>query len=306
MKFVPTAISQKVARQMLQGRKASPSLLFGVGVAGMVGSTILACRATLKLEGVVEQAQMDLQANRALFENRPDEVSEREYKQTVGHIYTRSAAKIGKLYGPSLILGAASIGCLTKSHNILSERNAALTAAYVALDQGFTEYRERVIAKYGEDEDQQFRYSVEEVEVIGDDGKLTLEQRVSPDAGGSIYARFFDEYSTSWNKEPEYNVAFLKCQQNWFNDKLRVRGHVFLNEVYDALGIERTTAGSVVGWVVSHDGDNYIDFGIFGNNNEQIRNFVNGREGSILLDFNVDGIIYDKIDHRTERATWQS
>jgi hypothetical protein len=103
--------------------------------------------------------------------------------------------------------------------------------------------------------------------------------------------------SSSWNPEPEYNLIFLQCQQNWANDQLRTRGHVFLNEVYDMLGLERSKAGAVVGWVFTKDGstDNFIDFGVFNGETQISRDFVNGHEGAILLDFNVDGVIYDKI-----------
>jgi hypothetical protein len=183
---------------------------------------------------------------------------------------------------------------LTKSHNLLNERNAALTAAYAAVDKAFNQYRTRVVEKYGEEEDQELRYSAQDVEVVNEKtGKKTTRRRVGDDEP-SMYARFFDELSTSWSKEPEYNLVFLKCQQSYANDMLKTRGHVFLNEVYDALGIERTKAGQVVGWVISKDGDNFIDFGIY-TNQDRVRDFVNGREGAILLDFNVDGVIYDKI-----------
>jgi hypothetical protein len=303
MKFVPTAVSQKMARQVLKGRKASPTILFAVGVGGMVGSTVLACRSTLKLSDTLEQAQNDLYAAKRIEGENYDE---NDRRKDIALIYTRGAVSVAKLYAPSLLLGAASVGCLTKSHNILSQRNAALTAAYVAIDEAFTKYRERVVEKYGDEQDREFRYEMEDVEVITDDGKISIERRVGPD-GASMYARFFDEYSSAWSKDPEYNLVFLRAQQSYLNDLLIRRGHVFLNEVYDCLGIERTTAGSVVGWVISHDGDNYIDFGLYDNrNNDRVRDFINGREGSVLLDFNVDGIIYDKIDVKKEKLQWQS
>jgi hypothetical protein len=136
-------------------------------------------------------------------------------------------------------------------------------------------------------------------------GKKEYVKRVGPD-GASIYARFFDPTSTSWSKEPEYNLIFVQCQQNYANDLLRARGHVFLNEVYDMLGIPRSQAGAVVGWILSQDRttDNYIDFGVF-DDEKNARDFVNGYEGSILLDFNVDGVIFDKIDTPKEALSWQ-
>ena len=107
----------------------------------------------------------------------------------------------------------------------------------------------------------------------------------------SQYARFFDETCPSWSKNSEANLMFLKLQQQFANDMLKARGVLYLNEVYAMLGIPRTKAGQVVGWkydLENPSGDNYVDFGIF---DEKNKSFVNGFERSILLDFNVDGII---------------
>jgi Family of unknown function (DUF6353) len=265
---------------------------------------VLACRATLKVHEILHEAEHDLTMAKSMDH---EEYSEKDRSRDVAIIYARSAGKFLRIYGPSILLGAASIGALTQSHNILQQRNLALTAAYAAIEQAFNEYRGRVIDKYGEDQDREFRYSAEEVEVIDEDGKMTREIRVGSDAP-SMYARFFDETSTQWKKYPEYNKIFLLCQQNYVNDMLKSRGHIFLNEVYDALGMERSRAGQVVGWIISHDGDNYIDFGVF-DDTETARNFVNGRENSILIDFNVDGVIYDKIGNDRKQESiepWQS
>jgi hypothetical protein len=323
MKLVPTAVSTKIARQSLLASKNAPKVLFAGGVAGMVGSTVLACRATLKMDEILEKTKNDLETAKSLKATRENEpvtsgfgrgrtdeetpYGEKEYRHDVVVIYSRAVLNITKEYAPAIILGAASISCIAKSHDILTKRNAALTAAYVAIDEAFTQYRERVVDKYGEEQDQEFRYGVEEVTIVDENGKTHEEKRVGPEAI-SMYARFFDEYSMNWSKEPEYNIVFLHCQQKWANDMLKARGHLFLNEVYDALGLDRTTAGSVVGWVVSLDGDNYVDFGIFKDHStsNQLKDFVNGREGSILLDFNVDGIIYDRIDVNKEAIRWQS
>lgn len=292
-----------LARHALAAKRQSPNLLFGAGVVGMVGSTVLACRSTLKLETVLETAKSDLETARTL-EHR--DYSEDDRKKDVAIIYVRSAVAVGKLYAPSVLLGVASIAALTKSHAILNDRVAAVSAAYAALDKGFREYRSRVVEKYGEDADRQLRFPREKVKETNAETGRDRTVEVVSDGSPSIYARFFDEYSPSWSKEPEYNLVFLKCQQNYANDLLRARGHVFLNEVYDMLGIERSQAGQVVGWVIGPEGDNFIDFGIFNGENEAIRAFVNGREGAILLDFNVDGIVYDKLnDVPKEALSWQ-
>lgn len=295
MNLVPEVIGRTIARNALVTQKASPGLLLAAGITGMVGSTVLACRATLKMDGILEEAKGKLNTAKTLDHSG---YSERDRSRDVTLIYYQSSVKIVRAYAPAIILGGLSIYCLTSSHNILSRRNVALTAAYGALEKGFNEYRARVVEKYGEDQDRDFRYGTEQVTVVDPDtGKKKTVTRVGP-GDPSIYARFFDQWSSSWNREPEYNLIFLKSQQNYFNDLLRSRGHVFLNEVYDALGIPRSKAGAVVGWILSKDEttDNFINFGVFDGRTDVARDFVNGHEGAILLDFNVDGVIYDKLD----------
>lgn len=294
MNLVPTAVSRAVAHRALVTSNASPGLLLGAGIVGMTASTVLACRATLKMHDILEDAQNDIEvANGIRNMDRPD-YTEKDMKKDVALIRYKTSVRITRAYAPAIVVGGLSIYCFTSSNRILSRRNAALTAAYAALDKGFREYRGRVVDRYGEKVDQELRYETVEVEVQKADGRTKTVRRVGPNAN-SIYAKFFDESSPSWNRDPEYNLIFLQCQQNYANDRLKARGHVFLNEVYEALGLPHTEAGAVVGWFDGGNGDNFIDFGIFNGEKEQVRDFVNGYEGAILLDFNVDGVIYDKL-----------
>lgn len=294
MKLVPEVIGRTIARNALLAQKASPEVLLVAGIAGMVGSTVLACRATLKMETVLDEAKDKLETAKTL---EHAEYSEKDRSRDISLIYFQSSVKVIRLYAPAIIVGGISIYALTSSNRILTKRNAALTAAYGALERGFSQYRARVVDKYGEEEDRNLRYGSEQVEIVDEEtGKRKTVTRVGP-GDPSIYARFFDPVSSSWSKEPEYNMIFLKCQQNYANDLLRSRGHIFLNEVYDMLGLERSKAGAVVGWVLSKNGetDNFVNFGVFDGREQVARDFVNGREGAILLDFNVDGVIYDKL-----------
>jgi hypothetical protein len=293
-KLVPTAITSRFGRQLLKAQNVSPTVLFAGGVVGVVSTAVLASRATLKLEDILEKNEQDsLKAKEALRVG-PDVYSANDYQKDMAIIYTRTVVDIAKAYGPAILVGSASIAALTGSHVILNRRYAAVTAAYAALDKGFREYRERVVDEFGEETDRKFRYSTETVAKKNEDGKEVTVKHMDPNSF-SIYARFFDELCSAWQREPEYNNLFLRCQQNYANDLLHSRGHVFLNEVYDMLSMDRSKAGAVVGWVLSKDSDNFIDFGIFNGDRPRARDFVNGREGSILLDFNVDGLIYDKI-----------
>jgi hypothetical protein len=295
MKFssIKDAVTSKAARQLLTAQKHSPTILFSAGVIGVVATVVLASKATLKVE---QEVLIDAQKNLGLIKDtvRPDYSDEDKAKDTAV-VYIQAAGKLTKLYGPAVIVGAVSIACLTGSHVVLSRRNAGLTAAYVALEKGFNKYRERVVDEFGEEKDREFRYGVEDVVVEDENGEKTVVRRAASD-GPSIYAKLWDENSSSWNHNPDYNMVFLKAQQKYANDRLHARGHLFLNEVYDDLGLDRTPEGQIVGWVLDDEGDGYVDFGIF--NDDMMPEhlaFFTGRENAIWLDFNVDGPVYQKI-----------
>lgn len=286
MKFIPSVISSKVARQVLVAQKHSPQILFVAGIAGAVTSTVIACKATLKLESVVDDIEYEVND----VKKHRDEYSTDYYKDLT-YVYAKGAYRVGRLYAPAVVLGTASIGALTGSHVTLTRRNAGLTAAYAATQKAFDEYRERVQAELGEDKELSIRHAVTMESVVDENGKKTKVAHADPNKW-SMYARFFDEASPSWQKNAELNRIFVQAQQNYCNHLLHARGHVFLNEVYDMLGIPRSKAGQMVGWVLAQGGDNFIDFGMYEAANSE---FINGGERNILLDFNVDGVIYDKI-----------
>lgn len=292
---IKATVTSNVSRQLLKTQKNAPTILFVGGVVGVVGTAVLASRATLQLEGVLDEGEELMKKSKSI---KSKDYTEEDRNRDQLIIKTNTALNIAKLYAPSIALGAVSIAALTRSHVILTRRNASLMAAYSALDKGFNEYRSRVREELGEDKDLEFRHGKEErTETFdSDDGSTKTVTSVGPNRVPSVYAKYFDDGSTSWSRNPDYNRFFLNSQQNYFNDMLRSRGHVFLNEVYDHLGLPRTKAGAIVGWVLSKDGDNFIDFGVYDHSSDRARAFVNGNEGSILLDFNVDGVIYDLLE----------
>jgi len=283
-------------------KKYSPEILMGAGIVGIIGSTVMACRATLKVEGVLDNANEKFGKIKFAHDNIPDEAyDDNDYKRDMAVAYVQTGVDFVKLYGPAVTLGAASIACLLGAHGIMKKRNVALMAAYKAVEQSFADYRQRVRDEFGEDKDRRYHNGItEEViteEVVDENGKKKKVKKtvevVDPN-NISQYARYFDDRSNQWSKVPEHNLVFLKAQQNFANDLLKSRGHIFLNEVYDMLGIPRSQAGAVVGWVLG-EGDDFVDFGIFNRDDDKIRDFVNGYETNILLDFNVTGVIYDLI-----------
>lgn len=273
---------KNIWRGILRVQKHGPAILTGAGILGFIGTVVVASKATLKLEDTLDEMARD--------------VEDAEGSKALVKAYVSGTYHIAMLYMPAVGLGVASIICLASAQGIMQKRNAALASAYTALDQGFREYRSRVVEKIGKEEERNLYYGVvDTVQKDAETGKDVAVRLVDTNQI-SQYARFFDETCEPWKKNADYNFVYLQHQQSYFNDLLHLRGHVFLNEVYDALGIPRSSAGAIVGWFLYGDGDNFVDFGLCDPTPEH-RMFVNGHERSILLDFNVDGIIYDKIDN---------
>lgn len=269
--------------------KHSPAILTGVGVVGVVTAGVLVARATLKLEPIVDE-----------IATRKNDLAHEATatSKDLTKIYVQGAGKIIKLYALPVSVGVFSIGCIIGGHKVLTKRNFALAAAYKAAETTLSNYRGHIVEEFGEEKDHEIMRKVSTKETshveIDEDGNEKVVQKVSHDH--SQYARFFDEYNSNWNgADNNLNLLFLKSVQNYANDRLLATGHIFLNEVYERLGFEHTPAGAIVGWVIEPGGDNHVDFGIFNKDSEAARDFVNGYEKSILLDFNVDGLIYDKI-----------
>lgn len=280
-------VTRSLGRGSLILRKHGPTIGFVGGVAGVVTSTVMACRATLKLADELPEMKHKLEQAKST-----NHLSDTEKTKDVAYVYTHNTLAVARLYGPSVIVGVVSIAALTGSHVTLNRRNAGLTAAYAAVSKAYDEYRDRIREEVGEERELDiYRGVTQEKTKLNGDSKKSEVSVIDPNKR-SPYSRIFDECSSEWTKNPEINRIFITCQQNYLNNRLQVIGHVFLNEAYDALGFERTSAGAVVGWVISEDGDNFIDFGIFEAYNSP---FVNGLERSVILDFNVDGPIWDKI-----------
>jgi hypothetical protein len=296
MRFVPNKLTRSINRTILKSKKNSPTFFFAAGVVGVIGGTALACRATLQLPEALDDFQEEVNEVKDMGESRvandADTYNEREFYRDMLYVYGKHSMGIAKLYAPSLAVGAISIASLTGSHITLQRRNASLTAAFTGVATAYEEYRKRVQKELGAEHELDIYHAAENRVITNSDNTKDVAKIVDPNKW-SAYARIFDESSPYWEKSPHINRLYVQAAQNYFNNKLQVRGHVFLNEVYDHFGFEHTQAGSVVGWILGHDGDNFIDFGIFDAYNSE---FVNGLERSIVLDFNVDGIIFDKLE----------
>ena len=290
-------VTASAGLKMLKVKKHSPAIMFGTGIIGVVSTVVLASRATLKLEEVQNHTKSELARIDAGLVEHADVYSEEDAKKDRAVVGVKTAVNVVKLYAPAIIVGTASIALLTGAHVTLSRRNASLTAAYVAVDQAFRKFENRVREKYGDDEVRELKYGVETYEVYSEtkEGEPVVETVKKAANGAYLYAKLFDRTNPNWNKTPEYNLFFLRAQQNYANDQLQQRGFLLLNDVYDALGFDRTKEGMIVGWTVNGP-DGYVDFGIWADDKmEAFHDFMTGREDTLLLDFNVQGTIYNDL-----------
>lgn len=310
-----TELVNKVTRSLhkvgFKLKKHSPEILVVTGVIGVVTSTVMACKATTKVNDIVTESKETINkihdcVGKGLHTSDGEEYTQEVANKDLAIVYTQTAWKFVKLYGPSVLLGAASIGCMVGSNHILRKRNVALAAALTTVEKSFKDYRGRVIDRFGKDLDRELRFGIKAKEikekVIDENGNETTVTKtvevVDPNTAHSLYSIVFCEGNAGWTKNAELNKVFLIQQQNWANDKLRLRGYLTLNEVYEMVGAPTTAYGQIAGWVYTEDssvGDNFVDFGIFDVNNEKACDFVNGRERSIILDFNCIGNILEYI-----------
>ena len=305
---VSTSAARFAGKAEFTIKKNSPEILLGAGIVGFVGTVVLACRATCRADEVLEfhrRKIKDIEDAKEIADADPEGEMSYDieiYRQDKAIRYLKTTGNLAKLYAPTVAVGALSLACILTSRNIMQKRYLGVVAAYNGLSAAFEEYRKRVRDEYGEGLDKHFRYGTtyDELPVYDENGKKTKEkEQVEKTDTGMVMptddsCRFFDSSNPNWDKNPTFSMMWLRGQQNILNDILHTRGHVFLNEVYDALGFPHTPQGAVLGWI-DGEGDNCIDFGLYDPNKESVRRFVNGVDNVIMLEFNHDGVIWDKI-----------
>lgn len=277
----------------LVGKRYAPEILTGVGIVGVVVGAVLACKSTLKIQDVLDEAKTNIDNIHESTEQCSDVYSEDDRKKDLVIVYTKTAVAVVKLYALPVGIGILSIGCIMGGHHILRKENAAITAAYIGLAESFKKYRSRVAEDQGEEKDNEYMYGTKITKVVSEDENGNpVEKDVLTYTGHiSSNARFFGPGNPNWKPGTDHNEAFLTFQKRYMTQKLHAQEHVFLNEVYDALGLERSKAGAILGWSIAL-GDTEIDFGLH-KRLLQNMNFLEGKDDYALLDFNVGGPILD-------------
>ena len=304
-----TKVNRKITKLQMKGRKYSPEILLALGIAGVVTGTVLACVATKKTEEIKEQKENALDDMHARLDQDPDDITEEthlaEIKKETTAIYLKTGVRYAALYAPTVLVTGLSVSCLVFSNVILRRRLIGVSAAYMAISTSFKEYRGRVAERYGDEIEREIRYNIKpvEVDVVTTDakGKEKIKKetiKVVDPSSYSDFARIYDDGNIGWTKDPHANMVFLKCQQVAATQRLKHQKYLFINDVYEMLGFPKTKEGQVTGWVYDEEhpiGDNFVDFGIYDITKAGVKDFVNGYERSIVLDFNHDGNILEFI-----------
>lgn len=283
--------------------KHAPTILSVTASAGVIATGYLAWKAGTRFEDVEGR---DWDRRKECLKNAdiiPDEdVPKIERKNRILFILDTV-----RTVAPAAIVGAATITMIYFSNSISKKRLAAMGAAYATLQTAFDGYKRTMVEALGKE-------SVEKIlkpklpnvgksaeEILSSDNKSDAAN-VSDAVVNSLkalspYARIIaEESSTCWDPNEDYTSQNLAAVQLWANRRLERKGHLFLNEVFDQLGLSRTREGAVVGWLKNGEGDNYVSFGDFDASIYRVPSDDYTRvDSNFIVDFNVDGVIWDRI-----------
>lgn len=293
-------------------KKNAPTIAVIFGIVSVTGAIVTACKATTKVSKVIDEAKDDIDKVHKCEEagevtiyadNEPTTTpyTEEDKKKDLTIIYTQTALKVVRTYAIPVILYTVGVASIIWSHTTMLKRNSALAAALATAIAANNEYRQRVIDKFGKEVDDELRLGLkardcEKIEIDENGNETRTKETINTVnlSNCSEYARYFDSSCNGWDINEDYCHMFLNAQETYANNLLQANGYLFLNEVYEMLGIPKTKAGQVVGWVwdpSGKSGDNFVSFGIRDVHRDD---GMGGYEEVIVLDFNVDGNIWDK------------
>ena len=312
--------TQMLAKGKFKLKKASPTIMIVGAAIGGVTAAVLACKATLKAEEIIAEhnAQVETihttrqQVDDGTLELKDDATyTNEDMKKDITTTYIQTGIRLAKVYAPALTLGGISLACMFGSHHIMSKRNASLTAAYIAIDKAFNEYKGRVAERFGDRVQHELEHNIKAVEVESTEKKEDGTEEVIKEYAdvardvNDPYSMIFDESCSLWEKDAMYNAITIKDVECKANRRLQRNGHLFLNEVIDMLdpynrGSHRTAVGQVVGWIYDpkdQTKQNCVSLGVdhYVPGDEALNRFIDGDERSVMLHFNCDGPIIDKI-----------
>ena len=275
--------------------KHAPTILSVTASAGVVATGYLAWQAGTRFEDCEGR---DWDRRKECIRNA-DQIADEDVRKI--EMKNRILFILDTAYtcAPAAIVGASTIAMIYFSNSISKKRLAAVGAAYTVLQTAFDDYKKSMVTALGKETVEKItrpklpNYDKTAEEILSSDNKsdaaAVVDAVLASITDLSPYARIITEESSNCWDDNEVQL--------WANRRLERKGHLFLNEVYDQLGLSRTREGAVVGWIKnSKDGDNYVSFGDYDANTYRVPSEDYSRvDTNFIVDFNVDGMIWDKI-----------
>ena len=284
---------QLIGKVKLGAKRNAPELLLGGALITGTATVVLTGRASIKAKELADQRAVDKAA--MAYKLTKDGYTEEEIEVEIRKTFASYALSLAKEYAVPVTLYAATVGMIFASYKIQKDRQLALSATLTACTAAYNKLVNKLRngAAAGLTAQEVLDGIEAKQHIDPETGEVTIEKYQGEPVDTSVYQARFDEYSTVWEKDKFQNEMTLKCEENWANDKLRIDGFVFLNDVCDRLGLPRTRTGQIVGWVLDGEGDGYIDFGIIDCEKYEDARFT---RNAFDLNFNVDGDILSKFD----------
>lgn len=282
------------------GKAHGPSILVGAGILGMAVTTYRAVK-----ESETAQIELDtIEYNLANAKNTKEKAI----------VYANGTKNLAYNYKTTLLGFTLSTTAILTGYSIMKKRYLGATMAITVLSKQFDTYRKACIEENGVAADHRYMNGLtkKKMDVIDENGKKKKEDCLVDTNGideNFSYCRYFDDEeagSVYDKKNKTMNIAIINMANTTLNETLKARGHVLLNDAYEALGLTRTYAGGVTGWLSRAfyenvleseywaSADNYINITY-----DIVKKFdkeTGEYKDSILLDFNVDGVVIDKIN----------
>lgn len=292
-------------KALIVGKKHAPEICFGLGVAGFVGTIAGTVHATNQTHEILEKKENLEEVCNECLENKNGNYTRKIYDEDIKRIRRETRKRLFKAWWPVGTLGAGSVISFFSGFRILNGRYLGAAAAYKTLEAGYERYRQKVIERFGAEVDQELMdiqaseiqkmLKKEEEQQKADDEKGKKKKKAL-EQGNSIV--LFDDRSEHWRRYwiPDMVLDYLSVKENECNDKRKINGIIFENEVRDILGVERTSEGQVLGWK-----DKPVDFGLFNGSDiavKRCRNVLSiERNGDIHVPIQLEpeGIMFDRI-----------
>lgn len=302
---VASAVAKAGGKTLLKVRKISPELLIAGGIVCGVAAVVTAVVATRKADAddQLQDIERDLEGVEAELKKEDDKEIKKDLRRDALNLWVKKAGRYLRLYAIPIGLTVLSIGLTLGSHGVLKSRYLGVAAAYTALDDSFKGYRNRIRDIAGEEAEARFYNGTDDLEIktVNEEGKkekkVVQKRREGLVKDDSCYEFDFNKSTAPFMATTDlaHNYMVLRQVQEWANDKLHAQGYLFLNDILNELSIDPTPAGQLVGWVLDGEGDGFVDFGISEYYDEDISDVMNGEEPNVHLNFNCDGIVFQKI-----------